>query len=144
MRSDERGRSGPMCASSRPNGSRGNARWAATDARMVGSRRSGEGPDMTMGQTLWSPAPDARDTTRVGDFIRFVGRTRGLEFVDYDGLWQWSVTDLAGFWAAVWDYFGVIAHTPYTAVLSSDAMPGARWFEGATLNYAEHVLRGPA
>jgi acetoacetyl-CoA synthetase len=98
---------------------------------------------MTTGDTLWTPPADALETTRVGDFIRFVGRTRGLEFTDYDGLWQWSVTDLTGFWAAVWDYFEVIAHTPYTEVLSSPTMPGARWFAGSTLNYAEHVLRAP-
>ena len=49
----------------------------------------------------------------MGDFMAFVGRTRGLEFADYDELWQWSVNDLAGFWSAVWDYFEVIAHTPH-------------------------------
>jgi len=49
----------------------------------------------------------------------------------------------AGFWGAVWDYFQVLGHTPATAVLADAHMPGARWFPGATLNYAEHVLRMP-
>ena len=65
---------------------------------------------------------------------------RGLDFQGYDGLWRWSVTDLEGFWASVWDYFGVRSHTPYSRVLGSREMPGAEWFPGATLNYAEHML----
>jgi acetoacetyl-CoA synthetase len=70
-------------------------------------------------------------------------RERGLTFVDYPALWEWSTTDLPGFWGAVWDYFQVVAHTPAREVLADAHMPGARWFPGATLNYAEHVLRMP-
>jgi len=66
-----------------------------------------------------------------------------LDFADYDALWQWSVTDLDGFWRSIWDHFEVVAHTPPTATLAERAMPGARWFPGATLNYAENVLRMP-
>ncbi|MET0520993.1 MAG: acetoacetate--CoA ligase, partial [Jiangellaceae bacterium] len=58
-------------------------------------------------------------------------------------LWEWSVTDLDGFWQSIWDYFEVIAHAQPTAVLADRSMPGATWFPGATLNYAEHVLRTP-
>ena len=65
---------------------------------------------------------------------------RGVECDDYDELWRWSVADLEGFWAALWDFFGVRAHAPYERVLSARSMPGARWFEGARLNYAEHML----
>ena len=50
-------------------------------------------------------------------------------YTDYETLWKWSVTDLDGFWAAVWDWFGVLG--TYDRVLSSQEMPGARWFEGA-------------
>ena len=97
---------------------------------------------MTAGDVLWTPAPDAAEHTRIGDFMVYLRRTRGLELADYDALWRWSVDDLAGFWSAVWDYFEIISYDAPTAVLSG-AMPGARWFEGATLNYAEHVLRVP-
>jgi acetoacetyl-CoA synthetase len=97
---------------------------------------------MTAGDVLWTPAPDAAEHTRVGDFMAFLRRTRGLELADYDALWRWSVDDLAGFWSAIWDYFEIISYDAPTAVLSG-AMPGARWFDGATLNYAEHVLRVP-
>jgi acetoacetyl-CoA synthetase len=97
---------------------------------------------MTAGDVLWTPAPDAATRTRVGDFMGFLRRTRGVELADYDELWRWSVTDLAGFWSAVWEYFEVISYTPAASVLSG-AMPDVRWFDGATLNYAEHVLRVP-
>jgi acetoacetyl-CoA synthetase len=61
---------------------------------------------------------------------------------DYGSLFRWSVEDLEGFWQAVWDHFGLRAHTPPERVLASDAMPGAQWFPGARLNYAEHMLTG--
>ena len=59
----------------------------------------------------------------------------------YDDLWKWSVSDLDGFWGAVWDFFDVIADEPYTEVLADRSMPGATWFPGTRLNYAEHALR---
>ncbi len=98
---------------------------------------------MTVGDLLWVPPSDILNRARMGDFMRFVARTRGLDLDTYEQLWQWSVTDLAGFWAAIWEYFGVIGHTPATAVLPDAHMPGARWFPGTSLNYAEHVLRMP-
>ena len=72
--------------------------------------------------------------------------TRGLSFDTYDALWRWSVQDLPAFWQSVWDYFRIESPTPHRSVLSEDRMPGARWFEGAQVNYARQVLRhvGPA
>jgi acetoacetyl-CoA synthetase len=61
---------------------------------------------------------------------------------DYAGLFRWSVEDLEGFWQAVWDHFGLRAHTPAQRVLGRREMPGAEWFPGARLNYAEHMLHG--
>ncbi len=55
-------------------------------------------------------------------------------------MWRWSVDDLEGFWGSLWDYFGIKAHQPYSRVLDDRKMPGAKWFEGARLNYAEHAL----
>jgi acetoacetyl-CoA synthetase len=95
---------------------------------------------MSVGDVLWEPA-GAR--SRVGDFLDWLARERGQTFTGYPELWEWSTTDLAGFWRAVWDHFDVIAHDPPTEVLPDAVMPGARWFPGATLNYAEHVLRAP-
>ena len=103
---------------------------------------------MNSGAVLWNPAPDVRERTRIGDYLRWLKETRSLDFADYDALWRWSVTELEAFWESVWAYFGVLSPTPPTAVLAERRMPGARWFPGATLNYAEHALRqageGPA
>ncbi|MEV0002350.1 acetoacetate--CoA ligase [Micromonospora sp. NPDC050980] len=96
-----------------------------------------------MGDVLWTPPADVRERSRIGAYLRWLAEHRGLEFADYDALWQWSVTDLDGFWSSIWDYFQVLAHTPPTATLAGRSMPGARWFPGATLNYAENVLRMP-
>ncbi|MFI5492780.1 acetoacetate--CoA ligase [Actinoplanes sp. NPDC051859] len=95
------------------------------------------------GAVLWEPPADVLETSRMGQFMTWLRVERGVEVSDYAGLWEWSVTDLSGFWRAVWDYFEVIAHSEPTATLGSTAMPGAQWFPGATLNYAEHVLRMP-
>jgi acetoacetyl-CoA synthetase len=94
-------------------------------------------------EVLWTPPADVLERSRIGDYLRWLKAERGLEFADYDELWRWSVTDLSAFWGSIWDYFQVIAHTPATDVLAEATMPGARWFPGATLNYAEHVLRMP-
>ncbi|MFG1952134.1 acetoacetate--CoA ligase [Micromonospora sp. NPDC048830] len=96
-----------------------------------------------MGDVLWTPPADVRERSRIGDYLRWLGEHRGLNFPDYDALWRWSVTDLDAFWRSVWDWFDVVAHTPPTATLTDPAMPGTRWFPGATLNYAENVLRMP-
>ena len=89
---------------------------------------------------LWTPPPDVRQTTEIGRYLEWLAEHRGLQFADMDELWRWSVSDLEGFWSSVWEFFQIRAHTPYERVLSSHEMPGARWFEGATLNYAEHLL----
>ncbi|GAB4105773.1 acetoacetate--CoA ligase [Micromonospora taraxaci] len=96
-----------------------------------------------MGDMLWAPPADVRERSRIGGYLRWLREHRGLDFADYDALWRWSTTDLDGFWRSIWDHFEVIAHTPPTATLAERGMPGARWFPGATLNYAENVLRMP-
>lgn len=93
---------------------------------------------------LWTPPADARRATRIGDYLGWLERERGRTFADYHALWRWSVSDLAGFWSSIWDYFQVISYAPATGVLAGAELPGpARWFPGATLNYAAHVLRAP-
>jgi acetoacetyl-CoA synthetase len=95
------------------------------------------------GTVLWEPPAGVRETTRIGHYLAWLERERGRTFADYAALWDWSVNDLDGFWRSIWDYFEVITYDPPTAVLADAAMPGATWFPGATLNYAEHVLRMP-
>ena len=91
-------------------------------------------------RVLWLPPPDIRETTELGRYLTWLERERGLVFADYDELQRWSVADLPAFWSSIWEFFEVKAHAPYTSVLASDAMPGARWFPGARLNFAEHLL----
>ena len=87
-----------------------------------------------------APAREARIT----HYQRWLERERGLRFEDYDAFWQWSVTELEAFWQSIWDYFGLHSPTPHTAVLAQARMPGARWFPGAQLNYAQQVFRHAA
>jgi acetoacetyl-CoA synthetase len=76
-------------------------------------------------------------------YMRWLESERNLRFGDdYAELWRWSVEEIEDFWASIWDFFEVRASAPYTDVLAERTMPGARWFEGASLNYAEHLLRG--
>ncbi|MGZ5311985.1 MAG: acetoacetate--CoA ligase [Solirubrobacterales bacterium] len=79
--------------------------------------------------------------TRYADWLR---RERGVEAEGYEELWRWSVDELESFWDSIWDYFEVRADGRAEAVLAERVMPGARWFEGTSLNYAEHVFRGKA
>jgi len=92
-------------------------------------------------QPLWTPSAEQAERTDLARFMRWVGERRGQEFADYEELWRWSVDDLEGFWSELWEFCGVISSKPYTGVLGSHEMPGARWFEGAELNYAENMLR---
>ena len=115
---------------------------------MDGHTRSGDaaatrGGVSVVSEVLWRPPADVRQRTRIGGYLAWLERTRGLRFADYQQLWQWSVDDLAGFWGSVWDYFEVAGQQPAEQVLADRRMPGARWFPGARLNYAEHVLRAP-
>jgi acetoacetyl-CoA synthetase len=93
-----------------------------------------------IGDVLWTPPADVRETTEIGRYLDWLRDERGRDFAGYDELWRWSVDDLEGFWGSVWDFFGVRAHAPYERVLGARAMPGAEWFPGAHLNYAEHAL----
>ena len=90
---------------------------------------------------LWSPPPDVRERTRVGDYLAWLERHHGRAFEDYDALLRWSIDDLEGFWKSVWDYFGVRSTAEPGPALADDQMPGATWFPGAQLNWAEHCLR---
>jgi acetoacetyl-CoA synthetase len=89
---------------------------------------------------LWTPPADVLTASQVGRYLAWLRANRGLLLSGYDELWRWSVSDLEGFWGSLWEFFELRAHAPYEQVLSSREMPGARWFSGARLNYAEHAL----
>jgi acetoacetyl-CoA synthetase len=93
-------------------------------------------------EPLWAPSAELVERSRLTEFMRWLRAERGLDFDDYDALWRWSVDDLDGFWAAIWDFFEVRADGDRSTVLASREMPGARWFPDTRLNYAEHVFAG--
>src|SRR4249919_1572987 len=101
---------------------------------MSPSPPASEGPSV-----LWTPPPDVRETTEIGRFTVWLEQERGLAFDSYESLQRWSVDDLPAFWASIWDFFEVKAHAPYTSVIDDERMPGATWFPGARLNFAEHL-----
>ncbi|MCH8560329.1 acetoacetate--CoA ligase [Nesterenkonia sp. DZ6] len=78
------------------------------------------------------------------DFMLWLGRTRGVDLNDYRELWRWSVTELSEFWAAVAEYFELIGDDLHGPALVEERMPGAVWYPGAHINYAENVLRHAA
>jgi acetoacetyl-CoA synthetase len=99
---------------------------------------SGEEPKL-----LWTPSAERIEAATLTRFAKWVQTTKGVEVTnDYDALHRWSVDDLAGFWRALYEFFDVTASTPPQATLGSTQMPGAEWFPGATLSYAEHLFRG--
>lgn len=85
-------------------------------------------------RVLWEPSPERIDHATLTRYMGVVG------FDDYHALWRWSVSDLEAFWASIWEFCDVRAHAPYDRILGRRTMPGAEWFPGAQLNYAEHVL----
>ncbi len=93
-------------------------------------------------EPLWEPPAALAERARLTEFMGWLASERGLRFEDYDALWRWSVDDLDAFWAAIWDFFEVQADGERSPVLASREMPGARWFPGTSLNYAEHVFAG--
>lgn len=93
------------------------------------------------GQLLWTPTPQRIEAAPITRYLRWLERRHSLTFSGYGELWRWSVQELEKFWASLWEYFEVISDTPYRAVLDRRHMPGVRWFEGARVNYAEHLLR---
>ncbi|HEY9377078.1 MAG TPA: AMP-binding protein, partial [Jiangellaceae bacterium] len=93
---------------------------------------------------VWVPDPRRLARSQMSRFQRWLADERELDLVDYQSRWRWSVTEPEAFWGAVADFFQVSFHDRAVVALEERVMPGAQWFPGATLNYAEHALRnGP-
>ncbi|MES1175385.1 MAG: acetoacetate--CoA ligase [Myxococcales bacterium] len=92
------------------------------------------------GDLLWQPSEAARAQSRISDYLAHLERSRALRFRDYAELYAWSVSDVGQFWASVAEYFQVKFRTAAEPG-PAGALPFVSWFEGATLNYAEHALR---
>src|SRR5713226_9113613 len=93
------------------------------------------------GTLLWEPTEEMKQQANITQYMQWLEREKGLSFRTPEELWEWSVNNLEDFWASIWNYFHIQASKPYSKVLAERKMPGARWFPGAMLNYAEHVFR---
>jgi acetoacetyl-CoA synthetase len=96
------------------------------------------------GELLWTPSQAFTRDSPLARYMEWLHRERDLAFANYESLWQWSTEDIEAFWSTIWDYFDVISEEPFVGALSSREMLNARWFEGARVNYAEHLLRAEA
>lgn len=91
---------------------------------------------------LWSPSEEDVSRSNVSAFIDFVNRRRSLELTGYFELYDWSIENVPQFWSDAWDFLGIKSSRPYDAVVDDlSKFPGARWFVGARLNFAENLLR---
>ncbi|MBE9545819.1 MAG: acetoacetate--CoA ligase, partial [Proteobacteria bacterium] len=93
------------------------------------------------GTLLWEPGQEVINRANMTQYMQWLASEKGLTFQDYNSLWQWSVTEIEEFWQSLWEFFDIQASKPFSGVLTERKMPGAEWFKGAELNYAEHVFR---
>ena len=94
-----------------------------------------------MTRLLWTPSPERIAGANLTRFTDAVNREHGLTLAGYDALYDWSIAHIADFWEAMWRFAGIRHSEPYTSVLEDPKMPGATWFKGARLNFAENLLR---
>ena len=109
------------------------ARALLVDCRAMETRDRGE--------VLWEATPARLEASQLGDYLRWLRDRGGPTFDSYQELWRWSVDDLAAFWESIAEWTDTRWHSRPAETLASKEMPGTRWFEGGTLNYAEHALR---
>jgi acetoacetyl-CoA synthetase len=97
---------------------------------------------MATPELLWTPSPEQVERATLTRYQRWLEEAHGLRFDSYAELWRWSVNDLEGFWSSICEFFGIRFEVPAARVLGSRKMPGAEWFSGARVSFAEHVFRG--
>ncbi len=95
-----------------------------------------------MGKLLWEPSEERKINANITKFMDFVNKRYGQDFHSYNQLYDWSINKIPDFWASVWDFVGIKASKDYDVVIDDvNKMPGAKWFVGARLNFAENLLR---
>lgn len=95
-----------------------------------------------MSKLLWQPAEEREKGANITKFMEFVSKRYGKDLHTYQELYHWSIDDIPDFWASVWDFSGIKASKPFEELVDGlDKFPGAKWFIGAKLNFAENLLR---
>lgn len=90
---------------------------------------------------LWTPDAARIERSKLHHYIQWLAAERGQHFSDYQALWKWSTEHIEDFWESIWQYFAIKSSAPYSSVLAERIMPGAKWFEGSRLNFAEQIFR---
>lgn len=96
---------------------------------------------MSTTQPLWIPSENRIKNSNFSKYYEFLKKEYNLSFTGYNELHSWSVTDIETFWESIWKFSGILHSEPYNKILDKRIMPGAKWFEGAKLNFAENLLR---
>ena len=95
-----------------------------------------------MNNPVWTPSQKQIDRSQMTKFIKYVNLSHHLSLKNYDDLYSWSIQDIPSFWETVWKFCDVKYSTPYSEIVDDTSkMPGAKWFTGSQLNYAENLLR---
>ena len=95
-----------------------------------------------MAELLWEPSDDRIQKTNMYRFMSFINEKYSQNFTEYTSLYEWSIRNISDFWAAFWEFADIIHSRPYDEVVDDlSKMPGAHWFSGARLNFAENLLR---
>lgn len=95
-----------------------------------------------MAKLLWQPSEQRKKKSNIAKFIDYINKRYAKQFSTYDELYSWSISDIPDFWAAIWDFGKIKASKSYDTVVDDlKKMPGAKWFSGARLNFAENLLR---
>jgi len=95
-----------------------------------------------MAKRLWEPSEKRIKSTNMYRFINFINRKYDKNFSEYEPLYRWSIENIPDFWASMWEFAEIKASKSYDRVVDDlDKMPGAKWFPGAELNFAENLLR---
>jgi acetoacetyl-CoA synthetase len=97
---------------------------------------------MSEHELLWTPSSERVAAATITRYQEWLARERGVETEGYDGLWRWSVDELDRFWRSIVDFCEIRFEVDSTTVLEGLRMPGARWFPGSRISYAEHIFRG--
>jgi acetoacetyl-CoA synthetase len=90
---------------------------------------------------LWEPSEEFKEQSNLRKYCKWLLLKKGLFFSEYSTLWKWSVMQVPQFWKSIWEYFDIQHDGEFQKVLSGEEMPGAKWFEGTSLSYAEHIFR---
>jgi acetoacetyl-CoA synthetase len=96
---------------------------------------------MAKSQPLWIPSEDRIGNSNFSKFYDFLKKEYNLAFKNYGELHTWSVREIEKFWESIWKFCGIIHSDIYQSILNERKMPGANWFEGAKLNFAENLLK---